>query len=445
MSPGDAIEIAILVVLLILSAFFSCSETAITGLNRMRIRSLTDDGDKTAARVWELLENQSKVLSAILICNNVVNLSASSITTSLAIRICTNIGLGENTGLGVGISTGVLTFLILIFGEITPKQLATKKSETIALRYSRIIKFVTWFLTPIIFIVNQISRLILKLFGVDWSGKNEKITEDELRTIVDVSHEEGVIETEEHQMITNIVDFGDSLVKDVMIPRMDIVMVESRISYADLLHEFTEHKYARLPIYDDTIDNIIGIINLKDFVFEADSENFDVRSLIREAHFTYEYKNVSELFLEMQKDSVPMTIVLDEYGALSGLITIEDLLEEIVGELRDEYDTDEEDEIQKISEDSYHVLGSTSLDDINDILGLGIESEDYDSIAGHVIGLLEHFPEEGETAEDDGAIYNVIQVDGNRIDKLQIDIKPELEASEADGSSDTDTSSAAGE
>ena len=445
MSPGDAIEIAILVVLLILSAFFSCSETAITGLNRMRIRSLTDDGDKTAARVWELLENQSKVLSAILICNNVVNLSASSITTTLSIRICTNIGLGENTGLGVGISTGVLTFLILIFGEITPKQLATKKSETIALRYSRIIKFVTWFLTPIIFIVNQISRLILKLFGVDWSGKNEKITEDELRTIVDVSHEEGVIETEEHQMITNIVDFGDSLVKDVMIPRMDIVMVESRISYADLLHEFTEHKYARLPIYDDTIDNIIGIINLKDFVFEADSENFDVRSLIREAHFTYEYKNVSELFLEMQKDSVPMTIVLDEYGALSGLITIEDLLEEIVGELRDEYDTDEEDEIQKISEDSYHVLGSTSLDDINDILGLGIESEDYDSIAGHVIGLLEHFPEEGETAEDDGAIYNVIQVDGNRIDKLQIDIKPELEASEADGSSDTDTSSAAGE
>ena len=425
--PGDAIKIAILVVLLVLSAFFSCSETAITAVNKMRIRTLMEDGNKAAARVWALLENQSKVLSAILICNNIVNLTASALTTSLAIRICSNLGLGENTGLGIGIATGVLTFLILIFGEITPKQLASKKSEKIALRYARVIRFFTVILTPIIFIVNQISRLILKIFGVDWSGKADTITEDELRTIVDVSHEEGVIETEEHQMITNIVDFGDSLVKDVMIPRMDIVMVESHISYDELLKEFTESKYARLPIYDDTIDNIIGIINLRDFMFEANPENFDVHALIREAHFTYEYKNVSELFLEMQKESVPMTIVLDEYGALAGLITIEDLLEEIVGELRDEYDEDEEDDIQTISENLYQVLGSTPLDDINDTLGLKIESEDYDSIAGHVIGLLEHIPEEGEQAEDEGAIYKVIHVDGNRIEKLQIEVKPEPE------------------
>ncbi len=438
--PGDAIKITILVLLLVLSAFFSCMETAITAVNKMKIRSLMDDGNKSATRVWSLLDNQSKVLSAILICNNIVNLSASSLTTSLAIRVCENIGLGESTGLGVGISTGVLTFLILIFGEITPKQLAAKKAEKIALRYASLIRFFTVILTPIIFIVNQISRLILKIFGVDWSGKAETITEDELRTIVDVSHEEGVIETEEHQMITNIVDFGDSLVKDVMIPRMDIVMVESRISYEDLLHEFTDSKYARMPIYDDTIDNIIGIINLKDFVFEANRENFDIRSLIREAHFTYEYKNVSELFLEMQKDSIPMTIVLDEYGALAGLITIEDLLEEIVGELRDEYDEDEEDEIQMISENLYQVLGSTPLDDINDTLGLSIESEDYDSIAGHVIGLLEHFPEVGEKAEDEQAVYDVVQVDGNRIDKLRIEIKPEPEDSEAEPSTDADSS-----
>ncbi|MBO4394841.1 MAG: HlyC/CorC family transporter [Eubacterium sp.] len=441
MVPGDAIEIAILVALLVLSAFFSCSETAVTAVNRMRIRSLMEDGDKAATRVWALLENQSKVLSAILICNNVVNLTASALTTSLSIRICERIGLGENAGYGVGIATGVLTFLILIFGEITPKQLAAKKSEKITLRYARVIHFFTWFLTPLIFIVNQISRLILKIFGVDWSGKGETITEDELRTIVDVSHEEGVLETEEHQMITNIVDFGDSLVKDVMIPRMDIAMVESHISYEDLLREFTDNKYARMPIYDETIDNIIGIINLKDFVFEAGKENFDIRTLIREAHFTYEYKNVSELFLEMRKNSIPMTIVLDEYGALAGLITIEDLLEEIVGELRDEYDDDEEDEIQKIDENIYQVLGSTPLDDINDTLGLSIESEDYDSIAGHVIGLLEHFPEEGEQAEDDHAIYNVIQVDGNRIDKLRIELKPEPdEISESNSPSDTDTS-----
>ena len=446
--PGDAAEIVILVLLLVLSAFFSCSETAITAVNRMKIRSMLEDDEnnKGAKRVWRLLENQSKVLSAILICNNIVNLTASAMTTSLSIRICTRIGLDERVGLGVSLATGVLTFLILIFGEITPKQLAAKKSEKIAMRYASLIWFFTVLLTPIIFIVNQISRLILKIFGVDWSGKADTITEDELRTIVDVSHEEGVIETEEHQMITNIVDFGDSLVKDVMIPRLDIVMVESRISYEELLKVFTESKYARMPIYDETIDNIIGIINLKDFVFEAGRENFDIHSLIREAHFTYEYKNVSELFLEMQKESIPMTIVLDEYGALAGLITIEDLLEEIVGELRDEYDEDEEDEIQELSENLYQVLGSTPLDDINDALNLKIESDDYDSIAGHVIGLLEHIPEEGEQAEDEGAIYRVIRVDGNRIDKLQIEIKPEPEEdSEAEPASDSDTTSSAGE
>lgn len=425
LSPGDAIDIIVLIVLLLLSAVFSSAETALTTVNKLRIRSMVEDGDKKAAKLMKLIENPTKMLSAILICNNIVNLTASALTTSFAIKFCTRLGMGENTALGVSIATGILTFLVLVFGEITPKHLATKNSEKMAFSYAPIIRFFTWLLTPFIFVVNQISRLILKIFGVDWSGKTETITEDELRTFVDASHEEGVIETEEHQMITNIVDFGDSLVKDVMIPRMDIVMVEASISYDDLLKEFTESKYARMPVYDDTIDNIIGIINLKDFVFMERSENFDVHTLIREAHVTYEYKNVSELFLEMQKDSVPMTIVLDEYGALAGLITIEDLLEEIVGELRDEYDEDEEDEIQKKSETTYHVLGSTALDDIDDVIGLKLESEEYDSIAGHVINLLEHFPEEGEEAEDEQAFYRVLSCDGNRIDKVEIEVKPQ--------------------
>lgn len=432
LSPGDAIDIFVLIVLLFLSAVFSSAETALTTVSKLKVKSMVDDGDKKAIRLWKLIDNPTKMLSAILICNNIVNLTASALTTTLAIRICTNLGMGENATLGVSIATGVLTFLILIFGEITPKHLATKNAEKMAFAYAPVISFFTWLLTPIIFVINQISRLILKIFGVDWSGKTITITEDELRTFVDASHEEGVIETEEHQMITNIVDFGDSLVKDVMIPRMDIVMVESHISYDELLKVFTESKYARMPVYDDSIDNIIGIINLKDFVFEERSENFDIRALIREAHVTYEYKNVSELFLEMQKDSIPMTVVLDEYGALSGLITIEDLLEEIVGELRDEYDEDEEDEIQMISDTEYHVLGSTPLDDIDDALGLTLESEEYDSIAGHVINLLEHFPEEGEQAEDEQAFYKVLSCDGNRIDKVAIELKPPTDPSDPD-------------
>ncbi len=283
-------------------------------------------------------------------------------------------------------------------------------------------------LTPVIFIVNKVASFILILCRIDPSQKPTGITEDELRTFVDVSHEEGVIESEERQMITNIVDFGDSLAKDVMIPRMDIAMVEAGIQYDELMNEFTEHKYARLPVYEETIDNIIGIINLKDFVFyDGDRENLDIRSLIREAHVTYEYKNVAELFMEMRKDSIPMTIVLDEYGALAGLITIEDLIEEIVGELRDEYDDDEEDEIQAVNDIEYILLGSTPLDDVADALNISLESDDYDSIAGHLINLLEHFPEVGETAEDDFAVYTVLEVDGNRIDKLRMVLKPHEE------------------
>ena len=431
MGPSDAVNILILVLLLLLSAFFSSAETALTTVNKIRMRALAEEKNKAAKRVLKLIEDPTKMLSAVLICNNIVNLSASYLSTSYAFRICQRMGFSGSTSLGAGIATGILTILILIFGEITPKNLATRNAEKISLVYSSTILFLTNLLTPVIFIVNKISHFFLWLLRVDTSKKVSSITEDELRTFVEVSHEEGVIESEERQMITNIVDFGDSLAKDVMIPRMDIAMVEANITYEDLLKEFTKNKYARLPVYEDTIDNIIGIINLKDFVFyTGDKETLDIRTLMREAHMTYEYKNVAELFMEMQKESIPLTIVLDEYGALAGLITIEDLIEEIVGELRDEYDDDEEDEIQKISDNEYIFLGSADLEDIDEILDLKLESDDYDSIAGHVINLLEHFPEVGETAEDDVATYTVLEVEGNRVDKIRMILKPRPENDE---------------
>lgn len=424
MDPGDAISILIIFVLLLLSAFFSSAETALTTVNRLKIRALAEDKNKAAARVLKLFEQQSKMLSCILICNNVVNLSASSISTSFAFSVCKRMGLEENTSIGASIATGVLTLLILIFGEITPKTAATINAEKLALIFSSPILFLTKLLTPVIFIIDKIIVFMLFVMRVDTTSQNKGITEDELRTFVDVSHEEGVIESEERKMITNIVDFGDSIAKDVMIPRLDICMVELSISYDELLSLFTENKFARMPVYGETIDNIVGIINLKDFVFyNGDKKDFDLRELIRNAHVTYEYKNVSELFMEMRKDSIPMTIVLDEYGALSGLITMEDLIEEIVGEIRDEYDEDEEDEIQHISENEYILLGSTPLDDVNERLLLPIESDEYDSISGHVIKLLEHFPAPGEHAEDDYAVYTVLETEKNRIDKVHVHIK----------------------
>ena len=328
MGPSDAKNIIILIVLLLLSAFFSSAETSLTTVSKLKMRALAEDKNKAAKRVLKLIEKPSMMLSTVLICNNIVNLSASSISTSYAFSVCTRLGLEDNMSLGAGIATGVLTLLILIFGEITPKNMATLKAEKMALSYSGVILFLTNLLTPIIFLLDRVTRFILFILRIDPDGKASQITEDELRTFVDVSHEEGILESEERKMITNIVDFGDSIAKDVMISRLDICMVEVNTSYDDLLSEFTEHKFARMPVYDDTIDNIVGIINLKDFVFyNGDKEKFNLRDLIREAHITDEYKNVSELFMEMRRDSIPRTIVLDEYGVTAGLITLEDIVE----------------------------------------------------------------------------------------------------------------------
>lgn len=426
MDPSDVATLIILVILLCLSAFFSCSETALTVVSKMKIRSLAEEGNKKALTVNKLIEDPTKMLSAILICNNVVNLSASSISTSFAYRVCENyLGMAKSSSLAAGIATGILTILVLIFGEITPKSVATVHAEKLALAFCNTIYFITQLLTPFVFLVNAVSKGLLRIFKIDMATKGAQITENELMTIFDVSHEEGVIESEEHEMITNIVEFGDSLVKDVMVPRVDVEMISDDISYEELISSFSSHKFSRLPVYSENIDNIIGTINLKDiFFFHGSPEAFSVRDLVREPYITYEYRKTSELFVDMRKEYIAMAIVLDEYGGFSGIITLEDLIEEIVGEIRDEYDIGEEDSITKVSDDEYIVDGTTNLNEINDEIGLDIESNDYDSIGGHVINLLSDFPEKDEIAEDDFATYRVLEVDNRSIDKIYIKLKP---------------------
>ena len=420
MDPSDVTQNIILLILLLLSCFFSSAETSLTTVNKLRIRSLADENVKGAKTVVKLIENPSKMLSAILIGNNVVNLSASSIATSLAI---------DHFGsVGAGIATGIVTIMILIFGEITPKTLATIHAEKLSLTYSGIIYFLTQLLTPVIYIVNQISLTILRLLRVDPNTRVSAITENELRTIVDVSHEEGIIESEERRMITNVVDFGDSLAKDVMVPRIDMEFADIDLTYDELVTAFSIEKFTRMPVYQETRDNIVGIVNLKDvFFYQGKKEDFCLKDIMRDPYFTYEYKKTSELFIEMKRESIPIAIVLDEYGATAGLLTLEDLIEEIVGDIRDEYDSDEEDSIQCINENEFIADGNTKLDDINEVIGLHIESNDYDSIAGHIIGLLDHLPSQGETVEEDHVIYTVDSVDKNRIDKVHIVVLPTTE------------------
>ena len=357
-----------------------------------------------------------------MIGNNIVNLSASSIATSLAIK--------HFGSVGAGIATGVLTLLVLLFGEITPKTKATLNADQMALSYATIIEFLMKLLTPVIFIINKLSLGILFLLRVDPNAKDNLMTEEELRTIVDVSQETGVIEHEERDMIHNLFDFGDSEAKEIMVPRIDMTFVSVDASYEEIISIFREDKFTRLPVYEDSTDNIIGILNMKDLLLCEDIENFSIRDILRKPYFTYEHKNTADLFIEMRKNSISLAIVLDEYGATAGLITLEDLLEEIVGEIRDEYDTDEVDAITKLSDREYMVLGSTSLDDVSDALGVEFTSENYDTISGFCLDHLDHLPEKNEIIlTENGVLLKIDKIDKNRIERVYIKLpaspKPE--------------------
>ena len=384
LASDDAIQLLALLILVILSAFFSSAETSLTTANAIRLQTLADEGNRRAAVALKVKQNPSKMLSAILIGNNLVNNFAASLTTALAIKL-----FGQGA---LGIVTAVLTVIILIFGEITPKTYAAANSEKMALTYASVVDMLMKIMTPVIFIINAVCRFFLKLLHVSTDSSMNPMTEMELRTIVDVSHKDGVIEMEEREMIYNVVDFGDSQAKDVMVPRADMVTISDTASYQEIREVFRAEKYTRLPVYQNDRDNIVGILNIKDFFFCDDNAAFDVSHVMYKPYFTYEYKKTSELLLEMQKDSVSIAIVLDEYGASVGMISLEDLLEEIVGEIRDEYDEDEKDWIQKLSDREYRIEGSVKLDDINDALGLSLESEEYDSIGGLIIEKLDHLP-----------------------------------------------------
>lgn len=425
MDSSDASQIIILLILLLLSAFFSSAETCLTTVNKVRIQSMAEEHTKNASTVLKLIEKPTLLLSAILIGNNVVNLTASSLTTSFAIRLAQRNGLSIPASLFTGVATGILTILVLIFGEIVPKSIATVNAEKMALIYAKPIYAFTQLLRPLSFLMNQISLGMLKIIRIDTS-KKPVITENELLTFVNVSHEEGVIESEEREMITNVVDFGDSLAKDVMVPKMDVEFANIEYNYAELMECYNKKKFSRMPVYRESRDNILGTINLKDiFFYEGSQENFKIEDVMREPYFTYEYKKISELFFEMKQESISMAIVLDEYGATAGLLTIEDLIEEIVGEIRDEYDGYEEDEITMLDESNYILLGVAKLDDVNERLGIPLESEDFDSIAGHIINLLDHFPDAGETVSDQYAEYTVIEAEKNRIDKVKVHLLPQ--------------------
>ena len=422
MSSEQIIQGLILLILIILSGFFSSAETALTTVNRIRLKNLADDGNRKAARVLQILDSSDKMLSCILIGNNIVNISASSLATTLAISL-----FGSRS---VGFMTGALTLIVLIFGEITPKNAANANSENLSLRYGGIIHFLMVVMTPLIFLVNHLAGGVMKLLHIRVENADSLVTEDEIRTLVDVSHEDGETTGTEREMINNVYDFGDQTASDIMVPRADMVVVSTEDDYDTVAEIYRSERFTRLPVYEKDRDHIVGVLNLKDFCFVEDRNSFRPKDLMYAPYYTFETKPVSDLLAEMRENSATLTIVLDEYGSAAGMLTFEDLMEELVGEIRDEYDENEKEWIRKLSEREYLIEGGVKLDDINDRIGTSVSSEEYDSIGGYVIERLDHLPVAHEKVQtEDGLVLSVESMNRKRIGRVRLTL-PEKTAEE---------------
>ncbi len=423
MDPSAVMQMIVLIILIILSGFFSAAETALTTVSQNKLRAMLEEGgrrSKKASRIIKMKEDSTKLLTTILIGNNIVNLSASALTTVFATNI---FGSGW-----IGLATGILTFIILILGEITPKSLAVLYNVRLSMFFATPISVLMVILTPVIWILNIISRGIFFLLGIDPDKNPNQMTEGELLAVVDVSSEEGVIEPEEQKMITNVVDFGDALSKDVMIPRADMVCVEINTGYDEIMHILEEEGYSRMPVYEDSRDKIIGILHIKDMVVYREKygkESFSVDKVMRKPVFVYEYQRTAQIFADMKTSSATMCIVLDEYGITAGLITMEDLIEEIVGDIRDEYDTSEDELIKNIGENVYDIDAAVKLDDLNDAIGTDFRSDDYDSVGGFVIEQLDRLPDEGDSVVYKAATIKVSTINKNRVERVILTVDPD--------------------
>lgn len=413
MSEIQVLQLVFLGILLVLSAFFSASETAIFSANKVKIRHLVEEGNKQAILTRRLMDQPGKIISTILIGNNVVNIGATALATSLAIAI-----LGSS---GAGIATGVMSVLILLFGEITPKTLVSIHPEAFALKVSRILHGLGKLLSPLIYIFNTFTNYLVRLINGPDQEKH-LITEEELRMLVNVGEEEGFIDEDEREMIDSIFEFDDTLVREVMIPRIDIVAVNVAEPLDNVIRLIMKVGHSRIPVFEETVDNIIGLIYAKDILqvfVEPEPEKSSLRQLMRPAYYIPESKKVRDLFAELRREKVHMAIVLDEYGGTAGLVTIEDVIEEIVGDIQDEYDQEEKDiEIQ--SDGSLLVDARTPINEINELLEMELPEDEFETINGWVFHNLGTLPDQGQELDIGELHVKVEKINGQRIDKLHL-------------------------
>ena len=412
MSTKNLIQLIVIIVGIILSAFFSSSETALTSVNIFKIRQMEKNGVEKAPLVRKLVDNIGSVLTTILIGNNIVNI----VTTTIATIFFTEV-MGPK---GAVISPIILTIVVLIFGEVTPKNIAAANSEKLALNVARPIKLLDFIFKPVNFILGKITGAITKVF-VGEEEESSLVTEEDLKTIVDVSEEQGVINNEESEMINNVFEFGNSYVSDIMTARTNMEAISIESDQEELYEMLKETNHSRIPVYGKNIDNILGILHMKDIVSAiADGKELNLEEIIRPAYYVYDNMHIFDLFTNMRSENVSLAIVIDEYGGTSGLVTIEDIVEELVGEIDDEYDKDEKD-IFKLTENSYLVKPALHLSDFNDYFNLELEEIKNDSIGGYVIDQLSRIPEQGDSVEIENLKITVDEVDRYKIEMLKVE------------------------
>lgn len=436
--PALFLKLGLLFILILVNAFFAMSEIAIISLNDNKIKRMAEEGHKGALKVLRLTDNPSSFLSTIQIGVTLAGFltsasAASQFSEPMAIWLCDVLSLGANSlafmsGLSLVIITVIISFFSLVLGELAPKRIAMQKAESISFKIVGFLLFLRSFMRPFVKVLTVSTNLVVKMFGLDPNAAQETVTEEEIRMMVDVGEEKGVIEESQKEMINNIFEFDDIVASDVMTHRTDIVAVENTDDFAELLEKALEAGCSRIPVYEEDLDNIKGIIYVKDllpYVGKKIPATLKITDLMREAMFVPESKRCGDLFSEMTEKHLQMVFVSDEYGGISGIVTIEDLLESIVGNMQDEYD-DEAEEIAQVNETTFHIDGTTDIEEVEELLDISFPEGEYDTVGGFIMSQLGRIPSEGEHPEIvfEGCRFTVDQIDERRIEQITAEKLP---------------------
>jgi len=408
----------ILFVLICLSAVFSMCETALISVSKPRLKNMVEDGVRGASTVAKVLQDPEKMLSTILIGVVFVDFLAVSIATTVAIRY-----FGDG-GWAIALSTVAFTVINLIFAGVTPKTFAVNYPEAVALRVAWFVLLLSWLFTPLLFFFNSASGGILRLLGTKPSENRDEITEQDLKAIISISHEQGMLKSDEKSIFENLFATREGTAREIMTPRTDIIAISADEDFTQVKQMFDDEKLSRLPVYNDSVDDIVGVLHLRDFIFaDHTSQVFDIPGIMRKPYFTFEAKPIDELFRNMRSSRISMAVVLDEYGGTAGIITLEDIIEKMLGHVGDEYEPEGHD-IQNVTETEFIVDGSAKIEYVNEMLGVELESSEFESIGGYVIGILGKIPQPGDVALAEGLKFSVETMERNRINQLRIQLEP---------------------